>query len=236
MYTLHIANKNYSSWSLRPWVLLRQLDIAFQEEMHAFQADIQEQRGVFSTFSPTAKVPVLVDGNIVVWDSLSIAEYLADTHPDIWPQDAVARAWARSAASEMHSGFFHLREYCSMNCAVRARLYTMTDELQTDIQRINSLFNEGLARFGGPFLAGKRFTAVDAMFAPVIFRIQTYDLEIKGDASSYVSRMLALPAMKQWYAQALSEPGRDLAHEQVVSHYGEIIRDERQTGSPKMAG
>ncbi len=231
MYTLHIANKNYSSWSLRPWILLRQLDIAFQEEMHAFQADIQEQRRAFSTFSPSAKVPVLVDGNIVVWDSLAIAEYLAESHPDVWPQDIAARAWARSAASEMHSGFFHLRECCSMNCAVRARLHAMTAELQADVLRINSLLNEGLARFGGPFLAGSRFTAVDAMYAPVIFRIQTYDLQMKGDASSYVTRILALPGMQQWYAQALSESEQDQVHEQDVLRYADIVRDERQPRS-----
>ncbi len=231
MYTLYIANKNYSSWSLRPWILLRQLEIAFHEEKHVFQADLAAQRRAFSTFSPTSKVPVLADGDIVVWDSLAIAEYLADSLPDIWPKDAAARAWARSASCEMHSGFVQLREYCGMNCALRARLRSIPPELAADVQRINTLFNEGLARFGGPFLAGSRFTAVDAMYAPVIFRIQTYDLDITGDARDYVSRMLALPGMRQWYAQALAEPERDRAHEDDVARYSEMIGDEREATS-----
>lgn len=228
MYTLHIANKNYSSWSLRPWILLRQLDIAFEEKMHPFQADIDSQRQQFTTFSPSAKVPVLEDGQTVVWDSLAIAEYLGEAHAGVWPPDRAARAWARSAASEMHSGFMHLRERCTMNCAVRARPVSMPAQLQADLERINTLFNEGLSRFGGPFLAGRVFTAVDAMFAPVIFRIQTYGLPLSGEAAGYVARMLALAGMQQWYAQALGEADRDASHEQDVSRYSEIISDERQ--------
>ncbi|AFK63637.1 Glutathione S-transferase domain-containing protein [Advenella kashmirensis WT001] len=228
MYILHIANKNYSSWSLRPWILLRQLDIAFDEEMHPFQADIQAQREQFLAFSPSAKVPVLQDGQTVVWDSLAIAEYLAEAHAGVWPDDRAARAWARAASCEMHSGFAHLRERCTMNCAVRARPKTVTAPLQADIERINTLFNEGLSRFGGPFLGGATFTAVDAMFAPVIFRIQTYGLPMQGAAADYVARMLALSGMQQWYAQALQEREIDEAHEQDVGRYSDIIADERQ--------
>ncbi|AHG65068.1 glutathione S-transferase family protein [Advenella mimigardefordensis] len=228
MYTLHIANKNYSSWSLRPWILLRQLDIAFHEEMHPFQADIQAQRKNYLAFSPSAKVPVLQDGQTIVWDSLAIAEYLAEAHAGVWPEDRAARAWARSASSEMHAGFPHLRERCTMNCAVRATPKTVTAELQQDIERVNTLFNQGLARFGGPFLGGAAFTAVDAMYAPVVFRIQTYDLPMQGAAAEYVSRMLALPGMQQWYAQALQERDTDDAHEQDVVRYSDIIGDERQ--------
>ena len=228
MYTLHIANKNYSSWSLRPWILLRQLDIVFHEKLHPFQADIQRQREHFLAFSPSAKVPALQDELTTVWDSLAIAEYLAEKHVGVWPEDQLARAWARCAASEMHSGFSQLRERCAMNCAVRARLKTQPAQLQADIQRVNTLFNEGLSRFGGPFLGGSSFTAVDAMFAPVIFRIQTYGLTMQGAAGDYVSRMLALPAMQQWYAQALQERDTDEAHEEDVARYSDIIRDERQ--------
>ena len=228
MYTLHIANKNYSSWSLRPWILLRQLGIAFGEEVHRFQADVQAQREHFLAFSPSAKVPVLQDGQTVIWDSLAIAEYLAEEHAGVWPGDRAARAWARAASCEMHSGFAHLRERCTMNCAVRARPQTVTPQLQADIERINTLFNQGLSRFGGPFLGGAAFTAVDAMYAPVVFRIQTYDLPMQGAASNYVSHMLALPGMQQWYAQALQERDIDEAHEQDVARYSDIIDDARQ--------
>jgi len=228
MYTLHIANKNYSSWSLRPWILLRQLDIAFHEEMHPFQADIQAQRRDYLAFSPSAKVPVLQDGQTTVWDSLAIAEYLAEAHAGVWPEDRVARAWARSASSEMHTGFAHLRERCTMNCSVRATPKTVTAELQQDIDRINALFNQGLSLFGGPFLGGAAFTAVDAMYAPIAFRIQTYQLPMQGAAADYVSRILALPGMQQWYAQALQEGDTDEAHEQDVTRYSDIISDERQ--------
>lgn len=228
MYTLHIANKNYSSWSLRPWILLRQLDIAFDERLHTFQADIQAQREHFLTFSPSAKVPLLQDGQISVWDSLAIIEYIAEQHAGVWPADRVARAWARAASCEMHSGFMHLRERCTMNCAVRARPTTIPAGLQQDIDRLNALFNQGLSLFGGPFLGGAAFSAVDAMYAPVVFRIQSYGLPMQGAAGDYVAHMLALPAMRQWYAQALQEPDRDEAHEQEVERYSDIIGDERR--------
>lgn len=230
MYTLHIANKNYSSWSLRPWVLLQQLGIAFHEERHSFQADLQAQRRLFSAFSPTAKVPVLQDGQTTVWDSLAIAEYLAERHPQVWPQDPLARAWARSAACEMHAGFAELRERCGMNCVVRAKPRSMTVELKADIDRLNTLFMDGLSRFGGPFLAGKAFTAADAMFAPVVFRIQTYGLPMQPLAAGYVSHVLALPAMQQWYAQALAETDIDQSHEEDVLRYNDVIQDERSAG------
>ncbi|GAB7204948.1 hypothetical protein OS31_19000 [Dickeya oryzae] len=164
MYQLHIANKNYSSWSLRPWILLKTLDIPFEEILTPFApAPVQT---AFKTFSPTGKVPCLVDDGITVWDSLSITEYLAEDVPAVWPQDKAARAWARSAAAEMHSGFNALRNQCSMSCGVRVELHAITPELQRDIDRLNQLWQEGIARFGGPFLAGAQFSAVDAFFRP----------------------------------------------------------------------
>src|SRR5580698_8675499 len=139
MYTLYIANKNYSSWSLRPWVLMRELQISFAEQVVAFHraADWVAYRRL----SPNGKVPCLVDGSTTVWESLAIVEYLAERHPHVWPDDAQARAWARSAASEMHAGFGELRNRCSMSCGVRIRLHSVTPALTADLNRVSTLWN-----------------------------------------------------------------------------------------------
>jgi glutathione S-transferase len=176
MYTLHVANKNYSSWSLRPWVLLSELGIPFEERLSPFLPGSGSSWADFRAFSPTGRVPCLHDGDEVVWDSLAIAEYLAERHAGVWPPDARARAWARCAAAEMHAGFATLRNDCTMNCGVRVRLHGVSASLQKDLARLGELWNEGLQRFGGPFLAGRSFGAVDAFYAPVAFRIQTYGL------------------------------------------------------------
>ena len=152
MYSLHIANKNYSSWSLRPWVLMRALGIPFNEVLHPF-ADAGN-REEFRRFSPTAKVPCLVDGQQTVWDSLAITEYLAETHPQVWPRETAARAWARCASAEMHSGFGALRSECSMSCGQRIQLHRSSEALRQDLARIDELWCEGLRRFGGPFSGG----------------------------------------------------------------------------------
>ncbi|MCX7173935.1 MAG: glutathione S-transferase family protein [Proteobacteria bacterium] len=207
MYTLFIANKNYSSWSLRPWVLMQQQAIPFEERLSAFGS------GPFREFSPSGRVPCLHHDGTVVWDSLAIVEYLAERHPGVWPADPQARAWARCAAAEMHSGFGVLRQHCGMNCGVRVRLHAITPALQQDVARVDKLWSEGLARFGGPFLAGAEFTAVDAFFAPVAFRVNTYGLKLGPAAAAYGQRLLSLPAMQRWYAEALREPWRDEAHE-----------------------
>lgn len=226
MYTLYIANKNYSSWSLRPWVLLRELNIPFREELRPFSEG--SNWDAFRTFSPSGKVPCLVDDQIAVWDSLAIVEYLADRHPNVWPQAAAARAWARSAAAEMHSGFGVLRDRCTMNCGLRVRLREMPDALKKDIARIDELWREGLQRFGGPFLAGSAFTAVDAFFAPVAFRVQTYKLQLSEPASAYASRLLQLPSLRSWYDAALSETWREAGHEEEVRQTGEVEQDFRK--------
>ena len=161
MYTLWIANKNYSSWSLRPWALMRVLDIAFEEQLRPFGDLCEDGRG-FRGFSPTGKVPCLHDGATVVWDSLAIAEYLAERHAGVWPADPAARAWARCAAAEMHSGFGALRNICSMNCGVRIRLHEVSDALKADLARLEELWVDGLVRHGGPWLGGAGFGAVDA--------------------------------------------------------------------------
>ena len=225
MYELYIGNKNYSSWSLRPWVLMKQLGIAFQERLVPFSAGSSWE--AFRSFSPTGKVPCLVDGDIKVWDSLAIAEYLAE-RTDVWPKDTAARAWARSAAAEMHSGFESLRGQCGMNCGVRVKLRPGHEGLQRDAARIDELWAEGLGRFGGPFLAGDRFTAADAFFAPVAFRIQTYNIAVAPRSLDYATRVLKLPAMQAWYAAALAERWREPAHEAEVKAAGELLEDLRQ--------
>ncbi|NBX41840.1 MAG: glutathione S-transferase, partial [Gammaproteobacteria bacterium] len=170
MYTLYITNKNYSSWSLRPWVLMRTLGIAFEERLVPLPED--DAAELFRSFSPSGRVPCLHDGDIVVWDSLAIVEYLAERHDGVWPTDARARAYARSASAEMHSSFFALRNHCSMTCGQRIVLRERPAALDADLARLAALWQQGLQSFGGPFLAGPRFSAVDAFFAPVAFRLR----------------------------------------------------------------
>ena len=221
MLNLYIANKNYSSWSLRPWVLMRELGIAFEETLVPFGAR------PFREFSPTGRVPCLVDGSRVVWESLAITEYLAEREPRVWPADAGARAWARCAATEMHAGFSQLRELCPMSCGVRVRIDSPSPALTRDIARVDELWNDGLSRFGGPYLAGGAFTAVDAFFAPIAFRVQTYALPLSPAAQSYAERLLALPSMREWYASGLAETTRDEAHEDEVRRAGTWTEDLR---------
>ena len=232
MYTLYIGNKNYSSWSLRAWILLKELGIAFQERLVPFG---EPGYPAFATFSPSTKVPTLHDGTEKIWDSLAIAEYLADRHPGVWPKDAKAKAWARCAAAEMHSGFGTLRDICSMNCGVRIELTTVSPALRKEIDRIAALWTEGLERFGGPFLAGAQFTAVDAFFCPVAFRVQTFGLELPSPAADYVKRLLALDGMRQWYEEALREPWRDAPHEDDIPRAGRLHRDLRTNGKAQAA-
>jgi glutathione S-transferase len=225
MYELYIANKNCSSWSLRPWVLMRELGIAFREHLLPFG-----QESVWAAFrkiSPSGKVPCLIDGETVVWDSLAIIEYLAESHPGVWPGAAAARAWARSAAAEMHSGFGELRKRCSMSCGQRSKLHEFPPALELDIARIDTLWGDGLRRFGGPYLAGAAFTAVDAFYAPVAFRVQGYGLSLESAAAAYVKRLLETRAMREWYADALKETIRDQPHEEEFAQMGRVLEDLR---------
>jgi glutathione S-transferase len=225
MYQLFIGNKNYSSWSLRPWVLMRALAIPFEERLTPF-AD-GSSREAFRRFSPNGRVPCLHDGSTVVWDSLAIVEYLAERHAGVWPQDAAARAWARCVASEMHSGFAELRNRCSMSCGQRVALSEVGEPLLADMSRIDEIWCEGQARFGGPYLAGSAFGAADAFYAPVVFRVQTYDLSLSGRARTYAELMLRHPAMQDWYEAALAEPWRVASHERDVAQAGEVRADYR---------
>jgi glutathione S-transferase len=225
MYELIIANKNYSSWSMRPWVLMRALQIPFNERLLPFHAN--SGAGAFRNFSPTGRVPCLVDGAVTVWDSLAIVEYLAERHAGVWPKDAVARAWARSAAAEMHSGFQALRNECSMSVGQRVRLNHVTPALQEDLSRLNALWVEGFSLHGGPFLAGGSFTAVDAFFAPVATRVQTYGLSLSQASAQYAQRLLDSSAVKEWINAGIAEPWRDAAHEADILAQGEVTLDLR---------
>lgn len=225
MLKLYIANKNYSSWSLRPWVLLRQLGIDFEEVLVPFEGGGPQP--AFRVFSPSGKVPCLVDGELTVWDSLAIAEYVAEAHPEVWPADRAARAWARCASAEMHSGFGAIRAVCGMSCGQRVRLVDPPDALADEWRRVDVLWNDGLSRFGGPLLAGDRFTAVDAFFAPLAYRAQTYAPELSPVAAGYVQRLLELPAMGDWYEAALAETWRDEDHEAEVLAAGTVEQDFR---------
>lgn len=223
MLKLHIANKNYSSWSLRPWVLMRTLGIPFQEQLTPFSVP-----GSFRSFSPSGRVPCLLDGNRVIWDSYAIIEELAEQFPQVWPAEKTARAWARSAAAEMHSGFNALRAGCPMNCGLRVRIDPWPAALLADLARLDELWNDGFSRFGGPFLAGNQFTAGDAFFAPVAFRVQTYSPQLTDRAWQYVKLLLELPAMQQWYAAGLAEVWRDEAHDAEIRASGTVLADLRQ--------
>ncbi len=218
----------YDSNNLFAKILRGELPAGWDAELPTFSGSVATRVASGKVLGVIAgKVPWLVDGDTIVWDSLAITEYLAERYPRVWPADAAARAWARCAAAEMHSGFTELRNSCTMNCGVRVQLKAFSAGLKSDIARIDALWNEGLSRFGGPFLAGPTFTAVDAFFAPVAFRVQTYGLALSPAARQYVDRMLALAPMQDWYAAALAEPWRDAEHEAELAQVGTVLQDLR---------
>lgn len=224
-YTLTTANRNYSSWSLRPWLLMKALGIQFADRFEPFtQPDNYDH---FRAFSPTGQVPVLHDGERLVWDSLGIALYLADRHPEVWPQEKDARAFAQAIVAEMHGGFGALRNDCTMNVGVRVSPKPMSQALRRNVARVREIFEEGLARFGGPWLAGAEFTAADAFYAPVAFRIRTYGLDV-GAGQAWVEHVIAHPAMQDWEAQALAETWREASHEEELAAAGTVTADYRQ--------
>jgi glutathione S-transferase len=223
-YTLITANRNYSSWSLRPWILMKSLGIGFEDRLEPFTDTTNYS--AFRSFSPTGQVPALLHDGQTIWDSLGITLYLADRHEGVWPTDGTARAWAQCSVAEMHSGFAALRNDCTMNVGVRVKPKPMSDALKANVERLQELWGEGLTRFGGPWLAGARFSAVDAFFAPVAFRVRTYGLDV-GAGQAWVETMLAHPAMQQWEREALAESWREIAHEDELRACGEIIADYR---------
>lgn len=224
-YTLITANRNYSSWSLRPWLLMKALAIPFTDRIEPFAQPVNYT--AFRAFSPTGQVPALIDGDRMVWDSLGITLYLADRHAGVWPADDAARTFAQCATAEMHSGFATLRNDCTMNVGVRVEPHLPSPALNRDIARLAELWSEGLARFGGPFLAGEAFTAIDAFYAPVAFRVRTYGLDVGPVARGWIEHMLALPAMREWEAAALAETWREDSHEAEIKAAGRIVEDYR---------
>ena len=223
-YTLITANRNYSSWSLRPWVLMKVLGISFEDRVEPFARPSNWEE--FRAFSPTGQVPVLLDSERTVWDSLGITLYLAERHEGVWPADEAARALAYSAVCEMHGGFAALRNDCTMNVGVRVAPKPKSAALQRDIARIREIFELGLDRLGGPWLAGPAFSALDAFYAPVAFRIRTYGLDV-GRGQEWVDRIIDHPAMRAWEAQALAEEWREESHEAELAAAGRITADYR---------
>lgn len=209
---LVIGNKNYSSWSMRPWVLMRQLGIVFDERKLRFDfAEGSDFRRQVAAISPAGLVPVLLDDGFAVWDTLAIAEYLAERFPQagVWPADAKQRARARSLCAEMHGGFGALRRHCAMNIEaalpdVGQRLWAEQPALQRDVARLESMWAEALDASGGPFLFGE-FCAADAFYAPVCTRLVSYALPVSDATRAYVRRVLAAPGVAAWIADALAE-------------------------------
>lgn len=213
MIKLYIGNKNYSSWSMRPWVLLTQAGIAFEEVMvrfDSFDAD-STFKATLKGVSPTGKVPALMDGERVIWDTLAIAEYLAEQYPDkaLWPADAGARAMARSVCAEMHAGFTGLRGHCPMNIEASladtgALIWRDQASVRADVARLSSLWEGLLSAHGGPMLFGN-FSIADAYFAPVCMRLRTYALPMSPAVAAYVARVCELPGVQAWVKDALAE-------------------------------
>ena len=204
---LIIGNKNYSSWSFRPWIAMRAAGIAFDEEV--ISLDAPDFKARVGCHSGTGKVPVLIDGEVKVWESLAILEYLAEKFPKagLWPADAAARAHARVISSEMHAGFVPLRKHCPMNMWRPVRKRELPADVAANVARIDALWTDCRARFGrgGPFLFGA-FGAADAMYAPVVSRFHTYAVDVGAVARAYMQAVMALPAWAEWTAAAVKEP------------------------------
>lgn len=213
MRTLYVGNKNYSSWSMRPWVLLKQGNIRFEEvtvRFDSFDAGSQFKTTV-NALTPTGKVPVLVDDGLVIWDTLAIAEYVAEQFPQaqLWPADRAARARARSLCAEMHAGFTQLRSHCPMNIEaslpdVGALIWRDQPGVRSDVARIVAMWSALLAEHRGPMLFGA-FSVADAYFAPVVMRLRSYALPVPAEITAYMNRLCALPGVQAWIEGALAE-------------------------------
>lgn len=203
---LYIANKNYSSWSFRPWIAMKAKGVAFEDVLVPF--DDENGNPKFREFSPTGKVPVLVDGEITIWESLAILEYLHDRFPrwGFWPSDEAQRAHARSISNEMHGGFSALRNTCHMNMRREVRAIEAGEAVHRDVARIEEIWDDCLTRHGGPFLFGADFCNADAMYAPVVNRLEKYALSGHAAVKAYTRAMKSHPAWQEWEAAALAEP------------------------------
>jgi glutathione S-transferase len=207
-FTLYIGNKNYSSWSLRGWLMVKAAGIAFEEVM--IRLSQPNTKAEVMRHSPSGRVPALVHGNDTVWESLAIGEYLAEIHPDtdLWPRDRAARAVARSVSTEMHAGFSALRNHFPMNVRSSFPNRASTPEVQADIDRITAIWHDCRTRFGkdGPFLFGATFGNADAMYAPVVSRFRTYKVDLDAGAQAYCDAVWSWPPMQEWAAAAKKEP------------------------------
>lgn len=204
-FHLILGNKNYSSWSFRPWIAMRVAGIEFRETVVPFDDANGNPR--FKEFSPSLKVPVLQHGDLTVWESLAILEYVADLHPDagMWPENVAERARARAVAHEMHGGFSALRSECPMNMRREIRSIDVSDNVRKDVTRIEAIWTECLDASAGPFLFGK-FAIADAMYAPVVNRLRVYDLSDSAVVQSYSEAMMQLPAWQEWHEASVAEP------------------------------
>jgi glutathione S-transferase len=202
---LVIGNKNYSSWSMRPWLALRASAIAFEETVIPLYTGAADKQRIVDV-SPAGKVPILVDGYVTVWDSLAIIEYLAEKFPDrkLWPADRGARAHARAISAEMHSGFASLRNECGMNLHRPVGQVALSQDARDNIARVQEIWSGCLQRYGGPFLFGG-FGGADAMYGPVVHRFRTYAIEVTPIVRAYMEAMQALPAFAEWTRDGLAE-------------------------------
>lgn len=205
--TLVIGNKNYSSWSMRPWIAMKVNGIPFKEVLIPLYLPGSKEE--ILKHSPAGKVPILIDGDQQVWESLSILEHLAERFPDakLWPSDARARSHARSISSEMHAGFMALRTHCTMNLWLppKPRPATHTPEVMENLARIETIWSDCRKRYGGPFLFGKTFGNADAMYAPVVARFRNYGLPVTAETRAYMDAVMALPAWREWYDAGMKE-------------------------------
>jgi len=206
--TLVIGNKNYSSWSMRPWLALRANNIPFEEVFIPLYTDNPADKQRILSFSRAGKVPALIDGDITVWDSLAIIEYLAERFPEakLWPEDRAMRAHARSISAEMHSGFMALRNECGMNLHRPVGAVALSADAKANIARVEEVWRDCRQRYArsGPFLFGA-FTGADAMYAPVVHRFRTYAIDVGAEAKAYMETMMALPAFREWTEAGLAE-------------------------------
>lgn len=222
MPTLVIANKCYSSWSLRPWLLLKQFGVAFDEI--TIPLDLPDTKEKVLKHSPAGKVPILIDGDVTVWESIAIMEYVGEAFGKaVWPQDPKARAMARSVAAEMHAGFQGLRNACPMNLAKKYARKDRGEAVGRDVARFSEIVRQARERFGagGPFLFG-RFSAADAMYAPLVTRLDTYSIALDATTQGYVDTILTLPAFWEWRDAALEESwivDADEVDEEAIENY-----------------
>ncbi len=220
MFDLYIGNKNYSSWSLRPWLLLRHFAIPFREHMVSVAG--RDYNPELKPLSGNARVPCLHEDGFQVWESIAIAETLAERYPQMWPEDARVRARARSISAEMHAGFAKLRTAMPMNLKLKLKGKTPTPEVQRDIDRIVEIWTEARTQFAtseGPYLFGE-FSVADAMYAPIVWRFHIYNVALPPLAAAYRDTLLAHPAMQEWHAAALQESEAHAHYDQLADEYG----------------